>query len=191
MKFDSNWLEKATAEAYELLLTLAQIPAPSGKEEKRAAFCLDWLTEAGAEGVYIDQAKNVIYPMGDRGNNPLAVIMAHSDVVFPDLTPLPLRVEDGKIHCPGVGDDTANAVAVMMAAKYVAQNKLIPGETGLLLVVNSCEEGLGNLRGTRKLMETYGSRITEFISLDGGRNSIVDEAVGSHRYKIEVETEGG
>ena len=191
MKFDSNWLDTAVPEGYELLITLAQIPAPSGKEEKRAAFCHDWLLKAGAEGVYIDQAQNVIYPLGDRGNNPLAVIMAHSDVVFPDETPLPLRVEDGKIHCPGVGDDTANAVAVMMAAKYVAQNKLIPGETGLLLVVNSCEEGLGNLRGTRALMDCYGDRITEFISLDGGRNSIVDEAVGSHRYKIEVETEGG
>lgn len=186
-----RWPEKATEEAYDLLLTLAQIPAPSGMEDKRAAFCHDWLLKAGAEGVYIDRAKNVIYPVGDRENNPLAVVMAHSDVVFPDLTPLPLRVEDGKIFCPGVGDDTANAVAVMMAAKYVAQNKLLPGKTGLLLVVNSCEEGLGNLRGTRALMERYGDRITEFISLDGGRNSIVDEAVGSHRYKIEVETEGG
>ncbi|MBR5868274.1 MAG: M20/M25/M40 family metallo-hydrolase, partial [Clostridia bacterium] len=129
-----RWLESAAAEAYDLLLTLAQIPAPSGQEEKRAAFCLNWLEQAGAKGVYMDEALNVIYPIGDRGDNPLAVIMAHSDVVFPDLTPLPLRVEDGKIFCPGVGDDTANAVAVMMAAKYVAQNGLVPGETGLLLV---------------------------------------------------------
>ncbi|MBQ6989579.1 MAG: peptidase, partial [Clostridia bacterium] len=82
MKFDSNWLDTAVPEGYELLITLAQIPAPSGKEEKRAAFCLDWFRNAGVEA-FVDDALNVICPMGDRGDNPRVVIMAHSDVVFP------------------------------------------------------------------------------------------------------------
>ena len=104
-------------EGYELLLELAQIPAPSNHEEKRAAFCKAWLERQGAEGVYIDDALNVIYPIGCNDDNDLVVFMAHSDVVFPDSSPLPLRIEDDRIYCPGIGDDTANVVAILMTAK--------------------------------------------------------------------------
>lgn len=178
-------------EALALLLELAQIPAPSNHEEKRAEFCRNWLVSHGAEGVYIDEARNVIYPIGCTAENPIAVFMAHSDVVFPDTTSLPLSVADGKIYCPGVGDDTANVVALLMAAKFIAENKLQPINCGVLLVVNSGEEGLGNLKGSRKIMETFGSRVREFITFDGSVHSIVNHAVGSKRYRIEVDTEGG
>ena len=43
-----------------LLTTLAQNPAPSGFEEKRATFCKEWLENVDAKGVYIDEALNVI-----------------------------------------------------------------------------------------------------------------------------------
>ena len=184
-------IENHRQEAYDLLLELAQIPAPSGREELRAEFCKNWLEAQGAEGVYVDDALNVIYPVGVTGENPLVCFAAHSDVVFPDTESLPLVVEDGKIFCPGVGDDTANVVALMMAAKLIAQKKLVPRDLGLLLVVNSAEEGLGNLKGTRQLMEDFGHRIREFVAFDAHDCQGVGIAVGSRRYKIEVDTEGG
>ena len=50
--------------------------------------------------------------------------MAHTDVVFPDETELPLKVENGRICCPGVGDDTACLVCVLLAAKiYCSYDK--------------------------------------------------------------------
>ena len=186
-----TYIDQHQEEAYQLLLELAQIPAPSNHEEKRAAFCQEWLTRQGAKGVYIDEALNVIYPIGATANGPLTVFMAHSDVVFPDTTPLPLKVEDGLIKCPGVGDDTANVVALMTAAKFIAQQGLEPAEGGMLLVINSGEEGLGNLKGSRKIMETFGSRVTEFFTLDGVDCAITTGAVGSRRYRVEVLTEGG
>ncbi len=186
-----TYIDQHQDEAYQLLLELAQIPAPSNHEEKRAAFCQEWLTRQGVKGVYIDEALNVIYPIGATANGPLTVFMAHSDVVFPDTTPLPLKVEDGLIKCPGVGDDTANVAALMTAAKFIAQQGLEPAEGGMLLVINSGEEGLGNLKGSRKIMETFGSRVTEFFTLDGVDCAITTGAVGSRRYRVEVLTEGG
>ena len=109
-----KYIDEHKDEAYELLLTLARIPAPSHHEQKRAEFCRDWLIAQGAEGVYIDDVLNVIYPVGVTENGPLTVYMAHSDVVFPDTEALPLEVRDGRIYCPGVGDDTANVVALLM-----------------------------------------------------------------------------
>ena len=178
-------------EHLNLLLTLARIPAPSGQEEKRAQFCKNWLEAQGAEGVYIDDVLNVIYPIGVTEDNPLVVFAAHSDVVFPDTDPLPLKIEDGKICCPGIGDDTACVAALLMAAKYIAQNRLQPKNCGILLVVNSCEEGLGNLKGTKKLFADFGHRVQEFVTFDDHDYRGVNRAVGSRRYRIEITTEGG
>ena len=186
-----SYIEAHQQEAYDLLLELAQIPAPSNQEEQRAAFCKAWLEDQGAEGVYVDEALNVIYPIGVNPENPLVCFVAHSDVVFPDTKKLPLTVTDGKIYCPGIGDDTANVVPLMMAAKYIAENKLQTKDRGLLLVINSGEEGLGNLKGTRKLMEDFGHRIQEFVCFDAHDCQGVGIAVGSRRYKIEIDTEGG
>ena len=47
---------------------------------------------------------------------------AHTDIVFPDVENLPLREEGGKLFAPGIGDDTANLVNLLMAAKYLIQN---------------------------------------------------------------------
>ena len=186
-----TYIEAHREEAYALLLELAQIPAPSNHEEARAEFCRAWLEAQGAEGVYIDEALNVIYPIGCDGEGPLTVYMAHSDVVFPDTDPLPLSVEDGRIYCPGVGDDTANAVALLMAAKYLAANRPTLREGGVLLVINSGEEGLGNLKGCRAVMARYGDRVKEFVTFDGYAEGISHRAVGSRRYRVEVDTEGG
>lgn len=185
------YLEARFDESFALLTELAQIPAPSNDEEKRAVFCADWLKRQGAEGVYIDEALNVVWPIGCDGEKPIAVFMAHSDVVFPDQNPLPLRIENGRIYCPGIGDDTASVVSLLMAAKYIAEHRLVPREWGVLLVVNSGEEGLGNLKGCRKIMEQFGHRIREFITFDDHDGCGVDRAVGSKRYRIAVDTEGG
>ena len=186
-----HYVSEHRQEALELLLELAQIPAPSHQEEKRAEFVKNWLTAQGAEGVYIDKALNVLCPVDCAAHDELVVFAAHSDVVFPDTKSLPLRMEDDRIYCPGVGDDTANVVALLMAAKFIIQNHLHPKDCGLLLVVNSCEEGLGNLKGVRKLFEDYGSRIREFVTLDGQQPFGVNRAVGSRRFRIEIDTEGG
>ena len=190
-------IENSSQEAYELLKTLGKIPAPSNHEEKRAEFCKNWLEQQGAKGVYIDEALNVVYPVGNVENGPLVVFMAHTDVVFPDTEELPMREEDGKLYCPGIGDDTIHVVALLMTAKYIAQNNLVPKNVGILLVANSGEEGLGNLKGCKKIFEKYGDRVTEFVTFDGPyapqatSGKIVTEAVGSKRYKIEIDTEGG
>ena len=186
-----TYIAEHRQEAYGLLLELAQIPAPSNHEELRAEFCRRWLTEQGMENVWVDDALNVICAIDDDGEKPLMVFAAHSDVVFPDTEPLPLRVEDGKIYCPGVGDDTANVVALMMVAKYIAGSGSRPKDCGILLVINAGEEGLGDLKGTRKLMEVYGHRVKEFVTFDSYAHSISDRAVGSRRYLITMETEGG
>ena len=121
MTLNDEFLRTSDADAQEaldLLIQLGKIPAPSHHEEKRAEFCKQWLEAQGAKGVYIDEALNVVYPIGCTSDNPVVVYAAHLDVVYPDTDELPLRVEDGRVYCPGIGDDTLHVVALLMAAKY-------------------------------------------------------------------------
>ncbi len=96
-----------------------------------------------------------------------------------------------------IDDSRQEALDLLMAAKYIAKNKLTPKDGGMLLVANSGEEELGNLKGCKAIMEKFGDRVTEFVTFDGPFGSIdrggkiCTTAVGSKRYKIEIDTEGG
>ena len=175
----------------KIVRDLCAIPAPSFDEMRRADYCKKWLESVGAEGVYIDEVKNVIFPLNCEGSNRITVIAAHTDTVFPDTESYPEYREDGeRIYCPAVGDDTVRVAIVMMVAKYFIDNAIKP-ENGVLFVLNSCEEGLGNLIGTRQLFKDYGGRIREFLTVDENIGGYIDLAVGSHRYEVEIRTEGG
>ena len=177
-------------EMYELHRELCLIPAPSHHEERRAEFCLKWFNENLGEGAYIDEALNVIFPYNAVGKE-LTVFCAHTDTVFPDTEyPMPFSDDGTYIRSPGVGDDTASLAIMMIAAKYIVENGIALNE-GVLFVANSCEEGLGNLKGTRQLMKDYEGRIKQFISFDAKIPGVTVGSVGSHRYNVEVTTEGG
>ena len=184
------WCLAHEEETMDLLKTLGKIPAPSHFEDQRAAFILAWLQKQGGEKAYIDDAKNVVLPIGVTENNPVNVIMAHTDIVFADMEELPMREENGTLFAPGIGDDTANLVALLMAGKYMLEMKKSP-KTGLLIVANACEEGLGNLKGSKQILKDYQGRVQEFISLDGGVSHITNDAVGSCRMKITIVAQGG
>lgn len=185
-----NYIAENEELMFETLKELCGIPAPSHFEQKRAEYCKNWLEKIGAKGVYIDEALNAVFPLNCEGSNEITVFEAHTDTVFPDMEPMPY-VDDGeKVHCPGVGDDTASVVVLMLMAKYFVEKELVP-EKGILFVCNSCEEGLGNLKGTRQIFKDYEGRVKQFVAFESGLDVVIDQSVGSHRYEVEVLTKGG
>jgi len=176
----------------ELTKTLCGICAPSNHEEKRAEFCKQWFLDNGVDSAYIDEACNVVCPINCEGSDKITVFMAHTDTVFPDTEPMPLIEADGKLCCPGVGDDTVNLAMLMLCTKYVFAHRELAPKDGAIYVMNSGEEGLGNLRGSRHIiLNSFKGRIKEFYSFDGGYDLLCNAAVGSIRYRVEVKTEGG
>lgn len=179
-------------EELELLRRLARIPAPSHHEERRATFIREWLVEQGApeDSIHIDEANNVILSLGGEEHEECAVFSAHTDVVFSDTDELPLHEDETRLYAPGVGDDTANLVGLLMAARWFLRHR--PAlDRPILVVANSCEEGLGNLAGTRELFSHYAGRVAEFTSFDLYLGTHVTHAVGSHRWRVICHTEGG
>lgn len=173
-----------------LIRELCKIPAPLNGEAARAAFCKKWLEDAGAQGVYLDDVHNVIFPLACENSKDISVFMAHMDTVFPDTEPMPFKAADGKLFSPGVGDDTANLAMLLLTVKNILNQKLTP-DHGCLFVCNSGEEGLGNLKGSKSIMKAFQGRVRDLFSFDGFMSSYVNYSVGSIRYRIEVKTEGG
>ena len=172
-----------------LIRELCAIPAPSGQEQRRAAYIKTWLEAQGAKDVYIDEVCNVVWPVGVTEDNEVTVFMAHTDTVFPDLEPMLFREENGRYWCPGVTDDTAQLAVLLVSALYYVNSK---PKHGLLFVANACEEGLGNLKGSRAIVAQYGHRMRELVTIDGTNlHEAVNRAVGSHRYRITARTQGG
>ncbi|MGN0204262.1 MAG: M20/M25/M40 family metallo-hydrolase [Coprococcus sp.] len=179
-------------EAYkELICRITSIPAPSHKEDARATFICDYLHQLGYLQAFTDEAKNVICEIKGRDSRKdVHIFMAHTDTVFPDETTIPVIIEDGCIKAPGVGDDTTNVCAILMTLQYLTENPMIP-EQDTIFVLNSCEEGLGNLKGCRALVRRYEGRLGQVVSFDCGYTDGTVWAVGSRRYAINVRTAGG
>ena len=187
----AEYARSVQPELLRVIRALCALPAPSHHEEKRAEFCRKWFEDNGFDNVVVDPALNVLAPVNVTDDRPFTVMMAHTDTVFPDTEPMPTVEKDGFLFSPGVVDDTANLAVLMVCARYYRENagREAPG---VLFVANSCEEGLGNLRGSRRIVADFGARIDEFVSLDSGcMDRMVTRAVGSHRYRVAVKTEGG
>ena len=186
-----RYADEHLEELKQLIRDLCAIPAPSNHEELRAEFCRQWFEKNGFENVFIDDALNVIAPVGVTEDGPVVAFTAHTDTVFPDTEPMPFYEDEQEFRCPGVGDDTANLAVLMITARYFLEKGAKP-KNGMLFVANSCEEGLGNLKGIREIVRNYGRRMLEHVSYDGSTlNGITTDAVGSHRYRVTVRTEGG
>ena len=195
VKIAQEYARAAHEEELELLRELARIPAPTGHEERRAAFVERWLLERGAtrEAVVIDDAGNVVLALAGEDRSRCSVFSAHMDVVADDEDELPLSEDGERMYAPGVGDDTANLAGLLMAAKWLLGTRPHLAHD-VLIVANTCEEGLGNLAGTKALVASFvasGKTIESFTSFDLYLGQHIVSAVGSHRWRATCRCKGG
>ncbi len=174
-----------------VLVELTQIPAPPFDEAARAARFAELLGEAGLADVVIDDVGNVLGHRAGVGGGPTVAVVAHLDTVFPPGTDVTVSRRGERLYAPGIGDDTRGLVLLLSMLHALEETGL---ETlGDLLFVGSVgEEGLGDLRGVRHLLREDGPAIGAFIAIDGGSDSrVVNQALGSRRYRVKVTGPGG
>ena len=179
------------AAAERVLIELAQIPAPPFEEAARAARYAELLGGAGLEDVSVDAVGNVVARRHGSGSGETVAIVAHLDTVFPPDTDVSVRRQGDRLYAPGIGDNTRGLVLVLNVARALARAAV--RTVGDILFVGSVgEEGLGDLRGVRHLLRADGPQVTQFIAIDGGSDSrVVNQALGSIRYRVTVTGTGG
>ena len=172
-------------------LEMCQIPAPSYEEGEKAEYVRKKMEDAGLEDVHIDEVGNVLGTWSGTGNGPRIIIAGHTDTVFPRKTDLTLKKEGERYSCPGIGDDT-RAVAELLSLARALNATGIRGEGDIVFCANVCEEGLGDLRGTKHVFGDKANHYDGFISIDDKNTSgIIYQAVGSERYLVTFHGTGG
>jgi acetylornithine deacetylase/succinyl-diaminopimelate desuccinylase-like protein len=170
------------------------IPAPPFNERKRAEWLATRFRELGLADVAIDDTGNVTgLRKGTDPSSRLVALTAHIDTVFPAGTPINVRNEDKKLFGPGISDNGAGVTALFAIASALKVAN-VQTTSGVLFVGNVGEEGEGDLRGMRALFSDskYKDKIERMLVLDGaGNDSIVTQALGSHRYDVIVKGPGG
>ena len=178
------------------IIKLTEIPAPPFKEHARGLAYLDMLKAQGLTDVEMDAEGNVtgVRPgTKTKGKGPFVVLAAHQDTVFPEGTDVKVHREGDRLMAPGIGDDT-RSLATLLAYMRALDAAKIKTKADILFVGNVGEEGAGDLRGTRYLFTKgrYKGQITAFFSMDGSDPyRVVDQGVGSRRYKVTFKGPGG
>ena len=140
----------------------------------------------------IDTAGNVYARLGSAHaqQKPL-IVSAHLDTVFPGNVDLSVRREPERILAPGLGDNSLGVAGLFGLLWALRERGLsLPGD--LWLVANVCEEGLGNLRGMRALVDRFGSNPLAFLVIEGmALGQIYQRGLGVQRFRLSVRTAGG
>ncbi len=183
-----TWVERLV----DLAVQIQQIPAPTFEEEERAEFVRRQFLAAGLQEVGIDQAGNVLgrWPGEGPAGRPL-VVSAHLDTVFPRSTELRVRRQGKRLYGPGLGDNSIGVAALLGLIWLLKERGIrLPGD--LWLVANTGEEGLGDLRGMKAVVQHFGSQVIGYLVLEGmALGNVYHRGVAVHRYRVAVRTSGG
>lgn len=199
-----RWFHLQEPKLREWHRAVASIPAPGFSEGNRAAWMMGRFRELGLEDVHLDPCGNALgWIRGESASalklapaetpRPCVLLSAHLDTVFgSDIAHEPVQ-QGSRLQGPGASDNAAGITAMLAIAGAIQAAELRPA-TDILLAGNVGEEGEGNLRGMRYLFgeSPLAARIRSVVVLDGaGTESIVTEALGSQRFRVEITGPGG
>jgi acetylornithine deacetylase/succinyl-diaminopimelate desuccinylase-like protein len=189
------WIEKNSSWVTDQQIRLTEIPAPEFGEARRAAALKEILAALGLH-VRVDKTGNVV---SDRTGSEakaasaknVILVAAHLDTVFPADADVRVRRDGARLLAPGISDNGAGLGALVGLARALGESN-VGTEKTIVLAGDVGEEGEGNLRGIRALIDAYGSRLAAVIALDGpSYDHITTQGIASRRMEVSVTGAGG
>src|SRR5216117_2045584 len=132
---------------------LSAIPAPTGAEGRRAAHLAELFREIGLSDVSIDHAGNVqgwFARNGDTSAGPV-VVAAHLDTVFGAEVDVAVERRGQRLEGPGISDNARGLAALVAVAEAMVAAR-VPAARPFLFAATVGEEGSGDLRGVKYLL---------------------------------------
>jgi len=169
---------------------LTEIPAPPFQEGPRGEAVKKVLAESGVTTA-TDKVGDVVGELPGTVESEIVLVTAHLDTVFPAGTSVKVRHEGSRMLAPGISDNGTGIAALVALARALQFARVKPQRT-ILFAGNVGEEGEGNLRGMRELVETYRAKLKAVIVLDGsGTDHVTTKALASRRLEATITGPGG
>jgi tripeptide aminopeptidase len=185
-----DWFTPNISWVNDQQVRITEIPAPPFQEAQRAAAVKELLAETGLPA-HIDKTGNVIGELRGENEKEIVVISAHLDTVFPPGTDVKVHRDASHMTAPGISDNGSGLAALLALASAVQFAHLKPQRT-VLFVGDVGEEGEGNLRGMRALVDAYRGKLKAIVVLDGsGTDHVTTKALASRRLEALITGPGG
>src|SRR5437773_7933530 len=172
---------------------LSAIPAPTGAEGRRAAHVAELFRAIGLCDVMVDHAGNVHGWLGKNGEGSAPVVLAaHLDTVFGAEVDVAVERRGQRLEGPGISDNARGLAALVAVAEAMVAAR-VPVARPILFAATVGEEGSGDLRGVKHLLNgKHDVTPAAFIALDGaGLDRVIHRALGSKRYHVTFRGPGG
>jgi tripeptide aminopeptidase len=185
-----DWFAPNISWVNDQQVRITEIPAPSFQEGERAAAVKALLAEAGLQA-QIDKTGNVVGELRGANEKEIVAIAAHLDTVFPPGTDVKVHRDGTRMTAPGISDNGSGVAALLALARAVQFAHIKPQRT-ILFIADVGEEGEGNLRGMRAIVEAYRGKLKGVVVLDGsGTDHVTTKALASRRLEAEITGPGG
>lgn len=173
-----------------MTVELTKIASPTNDEGDRAARVAEIMKTEGLDDVQVDHLHDVTGVIrGKTAKNPL-LVASHTDTVFPRNVDLNVVRDGDKLHGPGVGDNTVSVACGLLLKRAFDAAGIVP-DVDIIITGNVGEEGLGDLRGMRAVVDAH-PEIGGAIAVEGhSLGRVTTGAVGSRRLKVTVTGPGG
>lgn len=185
-----DWLAHNLAWITDQQVHLTEIPAPEFTETERGA-ALRKLFDASGLKTRVDGIGNVIGERPGTHADDVILLAAHLDTVFPAGTDVRVKRNGARLEAPGIADNGAGLAALVAISRALEEGRVRTGMT-IVFAGDVGEEGEGNLRGIRALVETYRPRLRAVIAVDGAATDYVTtQGLASRRIEAFVTGPGG
>jgi len=185
-----DWIGKNADWLTQQQIQLTEIPAPEFSEAQRAEFVKKLFESTGLK-VRMDKTGNVIAERPGSDSKSVILLAAHLDTVFPASTDVRVKREGNRLNAPGIADNGAGLAALVGMARALSESRIRTTKT-IVLAADVGEEGEGNLRGIRALVEGYSGRLAAVIAVDGASmEHITTQGIASQRVEVEITGPGG
>ena len=187
-KAANEFLDRTHDEILREWIQITEINAPSGHEQERAKTIEKILRQSKSLSVSYDSVGNLIAVRKGSGGKPVVVFDAHLDTVFQPGLKIKATVRDGRIHAPGVGDDTRNIEALLATIRALDAASI--KTKGDLVFVFTVEEET-NFKGVKQYIADNKGKIDHYIALDGGYEGFTYAGIGINWYRHHFIGPGG
>ncbi len=182
--------DRATEPIADLTTRLTEVAAPTGDEGDRAALLAGVMRDAGFDEVSVDALHDVTGRIRGKRSDRCVLLAAHIDTVFPRGVDVHVTRQGDRLRAPGVGDNTLSVASVVQLKALLEQLDVVP-DVDILVTGNVGEEGLGDLRGMRAVMDAHGD-IGAAIAVEGhALGRVTHQGVGSRRLEVRITGPGG
>ncbi|MBN1123196.1 MAG: M20/M25/M40 family metallo-hydrolase [Anaerolineae bacterium] len=197
-RFLSEW-GNLSANVIGEVKTIQAIPSPTFDEGERAAYILQRFQAVRLLDVHQDEVGNVYGRMaGSDPSRPAVMVSAHLDTVFSRQTVQDVRLisQTERLVGPGIGDNSLGLAALIhLADRFRHPPFELPSDIWWVATVG--EEGLGDLKGMRRAVETLGvyrsgGRLGVVLVMEGiGLGRVYRAGLGVRRLRVDITGPGG